>query len=122
MVALDHLLVDVPSVGLLDHRGVLEHHRAEVAGCRRGEDGSTVALLVEEGERAGVIDVGVAQAHGVDLAHRHRQVLVSLDAFVAATLVEAALEEDLGVGRVHQVHGPGDGLGGPEELDFQGYS
>ena len=43
-----------------------------------------------------MIDVGMRQNHDVDVERSKSQVLVALDAFFAASLEEAAVEQDAG--------------------------
>ena len=67
-----------------------------------------------------MIDVGMAEDDGVDVAGSEGEVAVALPRLGALALKEAAIEQDLAPPRFHQVHRPGDGVGGAPEGDGDG--
>src|SRR5262249_14766295 len=73
------------------------------------------ALADERREVAAVVDVGVAEDDGVDLVRVEREVAVPLPGLLAAALVQAAVEQDLVVADLQQVHRAGHAAGGPPE-------
>ncbi len=85
LVAID-LLVDVARVGLLNHGGVSEHCRAEIAGGRRAEDRTVVAGLRKHRERARVVDVRMGKDDGTEFTRVDPERLVLFDRFAAPTL------------------------------------
>ncbi len=104
---------------LLDVCGVGQHHGAEVARGGSGEDRAVESLAHQEGETAGVIDVCVAQYHGVDAPGIHRQVGVLDPGFGAAPLEQPGVEQDPRPGGLEQVHRAGDLAGGAVEGEFE---
>ena len=76
---------------LLDMGRVLQHDGAEVAGRIRGVDGAAVAVFVQVGDAARVVDVGMGQQQGFVGAGGIGQVGVFV--YVAA-LLHAAIDQD----------------------------
>ncbi len=109
---------DVARVGFLDHGGVFQHRRAEVP--RRGgrENGAAVAFLVEQGQRARMVDVRVRKDHGVEHRSVQRELVVAPDGFAAMALEEPALEQHGGAGRPEQMLRSGDGLGPAQKFQL----
>ena len=113
------VLVEPFGVLLLDMRAVCQHDLAEVAGGESGVDVAAEALLAEVREIAAVVDVGVGEDHDVDFAGVEvREAAVDLVAFLAVSLIEAAVEEDAGAVDFEQVLGSGGGAGGTAEFEF----
>ena len=102
------LAVDIASIGFLDHRRVHEHGGAQVASGAGHVDGAGKAVFDQHRQSSAVIDVGVRQDNGVDLARIETQVLVLLNRFAAAPLHQAAIQEDRSVFGAHQVFRPGN--------------
>ena len=107
--------VEVRRVLFLDLGGVGEHHAQQVARRRRAVDRPVEPLADERRQVAAVVDVGVAEDDRVDLVRVKREVAVALPGFLAAALVQPAVEQDLVVADFEQVHRPGDAAGRPPE-------
>ena len=113
------MLLQELGVLLLDVRGIGQHHGAEVARRGSGEDRAVEALAHQEGKPAGVVDVRVAQHHGVDSPGIHRQVHVLGARFGASPLEEAGVEQHPRPGGLEQVHRAGDLAGGAVECEAE---
>ena len=107
--------VQVGRVFLLNLGRVGEHDPEQVAGRRGAVDRPVETLADERRQVAAVVDVGVAEDDRVDLVRVEREVAVPLPGFLAAALVQPAVEQDLVVADFEQVHGPGDAAGRPPE-------
>ena len=89
---------------------VEQHEPGELRGSGGADDGAAEALVDEQRQQAAVVEVGVGEDDGIEglgvdperhaVAHR----------LVAAALEHAAVDEDAGLARVHEVartrHGP----------------
>ncbi len=93
---------------LLDMGGIGEHHRAQIAGGGGTVDRPVKAVLHQQRQAAGMVDVRVAHHNHVDAAGIERQLSVELARLGAAPLEEARVEQDPGTGGLEQVHGAGD--------------
>ena len=94
VASLRHPLVGEFGVFLLDVRGVAQHVGGEVGGGERGVDLPAEAVFDQDREGAGVVDVGVAQDHGVDRRGIERVVAIGAVGFVSLALHQPAVEED----------------------------
>ena len=109
------LLVLPLGIHLLDVGRVLEHDGHQLAGQAGGKDLPLKALLDEQGDAAGVVDVRVGDDHIVDVIRRKVQHgVVSL----VLALLQAAVDEDLLAADFHAVAAARDGLGRPEKGEF----
>lgn len=100
------------AVAFLDEGGVLEHGFAQIGGGGGGVNGAAKSGFVERGEIAAVVDVGVREDDGVNVATVKGKIAVALFGFTAAALVEAAIEQDALTVQLEDVHGTGDCFGG----------
>ena len=115
-VALD-AAVDVVGVGGLDHRRIFQHRHAQIAGGRRAVDRAPVALLHQQRQRTGVVDVSMAQDNGVEVTGSHRQVLVLFEAFPSPPLEQPTVEQDLTLAGPEPMHRPRHGSRRAQEVD-----
>ena len=69
------LAVFILGVALLNMGGVLKHDIQQVRRQASGDDTALKALLDQQGDTAGVVDMGVSHQHIVDLARVERQAL-----------------------------------------------
>ena len=102
------LLLQVPAVG--------EQQPGELARRLRAHDPSHHALGAQARKKAGMIDVGVRQDHGVELSRRPRFPISQ--AQLLAALEQARVDQDaFARRRGEEVARSGDGLGGAKESD-----
>ena len=101
------LLLQPFEVALLNVRGIGEHRGAQIARRRGREDRLVVLIGGEERQATGMIDVRVAQDHGIKLARIERELGVECGRFVALALEHAAIEEDAMAIPFEQVAGAG---------------
>ena len=111
------LLRHVDGVRLLHRRGVLQHDAREISGGVRGVDVAAESLLHQVWKIAAVIDVGVAQHHGVQRVGIEGEVPVAFDRVRAAALVQTAFEKEFPAVDLQKVHRSRGGSGGPEKVD-----
>ena len=80
-------------VRLLDVGAVAQHDLAEVAGGGRGVDLGVAALLEQQRDPAGMVDVGVGQQDEVDGGgrHRHRRVDECVHALLHAAIHQSIM-------------------------------
>src|SRR4051812_3046483 len=109
------LSLQILVVFLLNVGGIGQHDGTEVSAGRGGVDRSVEALLDQERKPPAMVDVGVAQNHGVDPASVERELHVQSVAFRPVTLEQAAVEQDPGPGGFEQVHRPGNLSGSAPE-------
>ena len=94
---------------------VLEHDGHQLPREAGGKDLPLKALLDEQGDAAGVVDVRVGDDHIVNVIGRKVQHgVVSL----VLALLQAAVDEDLLAADFHAVAAARDGLGRPEKGEF----
>ena len=111
------LLVLPLGVGLLDVGRVPEHDGHELSGQPGGHDPAVEALLLQQGDAAGVVDVGVGDDHIVDGAGgKVQHAVVPL----VPALLKAAVNEDAGSVDLQAVAAPGDGLGRAVKSELHG--
>jgi hypothetical protein len=118
LVARIAVAVGAPRVLFLQVGAVHQQHRGQVAGGGRGVDGTAVALLDQRRQVAAVVQVGVAQHHGVDvqqLAWQRRPVAFAVH---LEALEQAAVQQHAVAGQFDQVARPGHAVGGAEEVIF----
>ena len=110
--------VRAAGVFFLQVRAVEQHHLAQVARGGRRVDAAAKALLHQRRQEAAVVEVGVAQHHGVDRRRldRKRRPVALAQRLVA--LEQAAVEQDARAAGVDQVARAGDRVGGAEEGDL----
>ena len=72
----------------------------------------------QRGKISAVIDVGVRENHAVDARHRKREIAVAFKRVAAASLVQAAVEQESLSCRLDVVHGSSDRLGGTPKCDL----
>jgi hypothetical protein len=70
------------------------------------------ATIDEERQATGMVDMGVAQDHGINPPGIDRQIMVELGRFLPVALEEPAVEQNPGAGGFEQVHASGDLAGG----------
>jgi hypothetical protein len=106
---------------LLDLGGVGEHHGAEVPGGRGGVDRAVEAVAHQQGQAAGVVDVGVAQDHGVEPPRVERQGAVELARLLARALEQAGVQGDAGPGRLEEMERTRDPARRAVEGELEGH-
>ena len=113
------LLVLPLGVHLLDVGRVLEHHRHQLGGEAGGDNLPLEPLLDQQGDAAGVVNVGVGDDHIVNIVGgKVQHGIVPL----VLALLQAAVNEDLPALHLQAVAAAGDGLGRPEKGEFHGVS
>ena len=105
-------------VPFLQARRVLPEHVAQVAGGVLGVNGAAEALLDQERQAARVVQVRVAQDHGVDPRGIEWEWLAVALLLLAATLDQAAVEQDPMGPDLQHVAGTGDATRGAVEFDL----
>ena len=113
----------------LDPGAVLEHDGAEVASGRRAPDGAFEALGHQTGQQAAVVDVRMAQHHGIDRLRIESEAPVAVLPIAVReglALEHAAIEEHargaaIGACQFEQVLAPGHGAGSAVEGDVEGH-
>jgi hypothetical protein len=101
---------------LSDERGVLflnvgriaQHGPAKVYRCGRRVYGTTETVLDQRRQVAAVVEVSVREHHAVDGTARKRETTVAVTSFLAAALVEAAIEQEAVVVHPDFVHASRD--------------
>jgi hypothetical protein len=83
-------------------------------------DFAGVTLFDEIGQIARVIDVRVAQNHGVNLPGVKRKTTIALDGFLTVTLEQTAFEQKAMAVDLKQVHRAGGGARRAEKMDLHG--
>jgi len=101
-----------------DFRRVFEHDAGQIAGGKGAVDVALEALAAEVGQIAAVVDVRVAQDHGVNLPRVEGKAAVTLGGLLAMPLEQAAFEQEPLAVDLDQVHRAGGGAGGAEEMNF----
>ena len=76
-------------VVLLDLRRVLQHDRRQVTGGEGAIDVALEALTAEVGQVPAMIDMRVAENHGIQVGRFEGEIPVPLDGLVAMPLVES---------------------------------
>ena len=109
------LLVLPLRIALLDEGGVPQHDRHQLTGQTGGEDLSLKALLHQQGDPAGVVDVGVGHNDVVDVAGREIQRIFIV---LVPALLKAAVDEDLFAVDLQAVTAAGDRVGRAEECEL----
>ena len=116
--------VTVGALGLgFGQRGRVQQHDGQQLGAGAlGVDGPAIPALDQQRHPAHMVDVGVAQHHGVQRAGiEGKGVFVARFGFAAA-LDQAAVQQDAPAGGLDQVHGPGDLARRAVEMDLHGNS
>ena len=90
-------------LGLLDVGRVEQHDLGQVQRGRRRVDGSREPELRKARKQAGVIDVGVGEQHKVDLGRIEGEAGTVLCVFLGAPLMHAAVHQEHGRTRLHEV-------------------
>ena len=103
------------SFGLLDVGGVPEHDIAEVAGGVGGVDGALEAVLVQLGDHAGVVDMGMGQKYRLNLvgADGKGDILEHI-----GTLLHAAVHHVILAANFQQCAAAGNLVGSADKLNF----
>ena len=109
------LLVLPLGVALLDVGGVPQHDGHELPGETGGDDLAVKALLDQQGDAAGVVDVGMGDQYIVDIAGGEVQRVVVV---LIPALLKAAVDEDLGPVDFQTVAAAGDRVGRAEKGQF----
>ncbi len=86
------LAVFVFGVGLLDMAGIEEHDPQELAGHCRGIDPAPEALLDQQGQTPGVVDVGMRDDHVVNMVCRKGEYMVIR---LIPSLLETAVHQQM---------------------------
>ena len=109
------LLVLPLRVALLDEGGVPQHDRHQLTGQTGGEDLALKALFHQQGDPAGVVDMGVGHDDVVDVAGGEIQrVFVVL----VPALLKTAVDEDLFAVDLQAVAAAGDRVGRAEKCEL----
>ena len=87
-------LVGVLNVTLLDMGAVLQHHGAQIARGRGGNDIAPEAALHQAGNVAGMINVGMGEDERINRGSVKGRLPVALKGFLALTLKEAAIQQN----------------------------
>ena len=111
------LTVFILGVALLNMGGVLQHDIQQLRRQASGEDTALKALLDQQGDTAGVVDMGVRHQHIVDLARVERQAGV-ID--LVPALLQAAVNEDVLAAHLQTMAAAGDTLICSVKAQFHG--
>ena len=109
------LLVLPLGVALLDVGGIPQHDGQQLGGEPGAVDGSVKALLDQQGQAAGVVDVGVGHHNGVDIPGRKVQLAVVL---LVPPLLESAVHQNPLSAALHTVTAAGYRLGRAKKGQF----
>ena len=109
------LLVFPLGIPLLDVGGVPQHDGQKLPRQAGAVDVAGEALLHQQGNAAGVVDVGVGHQHIVDVAGGKVQGVVVV---LVLALLQTAVDEELPSVDLQTVTAAGDGVGCAEECDF----
>jgi hypothetical protein len=101
----------------LNVRRVHKHDAAKVVRGGSAINRAGVTLLDEIGQVACVINVRVAQDHGVNLLRIEREIAVAAGHLFAMALKESAFEEKAFAVDFKKVHGAGRSSGGSKEVN-----
>ena len=102
-------------LGHLDVGAVTQHDVAQGAGGGGGIDRAPEALLVQQGQMAGLVDMGVGQQHKVQLPGRDGQGFVFKQ---VPPLLHAAVHDALFVPHLDIGAAAGDLMGGAQKCDL----
>ena len=111
------LLILPLGVALLNVGRVAEHDGKNLAGQPGTADGTGIALLVEQGNASGVVDVGMGHHDGVDTARKEGKLGVIL---LVPSLLETAVHQDPFPVAFHAVTAAGNRLRRAEKGQFHG--
>ena len=111
------LLVLPLGVALLDVGRVPQHNAQQLPRETGAVDVAFKALLHQQGDAAGVVDVGVGDHHRVDVPGVEVQLLVVP---LVPALLQAAVHQDLRPAALHTVAAAGHGTGCAEKGQFHG--
>src|SRR5437588_9347746 len=114
------LLGNVLRVSALNFRRIDQHDAGQIARGIGAVNISIISLAAEIGKIAAMIDVRMAEYHRVESARIKGEVAIALHRFVAPTLKQSALEEDLLAIDFEKVHGAGGRPGRAEEMNSHG--
>ena len=103
---------------LVQRSRVLEHDVAQVARRAVGVDRPAVTGLDQQRQAAGVIEVGMCQDHGVDIAGCEGERRAVARLVGGRALDQAAVDEQAAVATVHQVARTGDFARRAQKLDI----
>ena len=106
------LLVLPLSVALLNEGGVPQHNGQQLTGEPGGEDLALESLFHQQGDPAGVVDVGVGNDNIVDVAGGEVQSVVVM---LIPALLQAAVDEDLFAPHLQAVTASSDRVSRAEE-------
>ena len=109
------LAVFILRVGLLDMGRVLEHDVHKLGGEAGGENAALEALLYQQGNAAGVVDVGVGHQDIVNIACMEGQAAVI---HLVPALLQAAVDEDLLAVYLQAMAAAGNALVSAEKMQF----
>ena len=111
------LLVVPLGVPLLDVGGVPQHHRHELRGETGGEDAAVKALLHQQGQPAGVVNVGMGDQNVVDVIGGKIQGVVVV---LILALLQPTVNEDFLAVDLQAVTAACYRMGGAEKCQFHG--
>ena len=94
--------VVVGGLFVLEVRAVRKNDLAQALGLAGRVDRAAKPRVVEGGQIAGVVDVGVGEQNRVDALGRHRELRPVAQSISLQTLVEAAVDEDARRRRIDQ--------------------
>src|ERR1035438_10040250 len=101
-------------------RRIHEHDAAKIARGEGAVDVAGVALPDQVRQVARVINVRVAQHHGVHLLGVEWKTTIALDGFLAAALEQTAFEQQPLAVDLEKIHRTGRGAGCAEAVDLHG--
>ena len=111
------LLVVPVGVPLLDVGGVPEHDAHQLGGQAGGEDTAVEALLHQQGQAAGVVDVGVGNQNIVDVVGGEVQRVVVM---LVLALLQAAVDKNFLAVDLQAVAAAGYRVGRSEKCQLHG--
>ena len=105
-------------VAFEDVGGIAQHGVAEIDGRGSSVDGAAKAILDEQGNASGVIDVGMGEDHRFDGSGIDGKIPVEVFGLFAPALEHAAIEQVLFAIHFEVVHGAGHSAGRAVKCEF----
>jgi len=112
------MLIEVEGIFLLDMSGIVEHDLGDVERGGGTEDGTVEAGFHQSRQVSAVIDMGVGEDDGIEVARVAGELFVLLPGFGAVSLEETAIEEKPELAAFDEVLTAGDLLGSPVKGDL----
>ncbi len=111
--------VELLDLALLDVGGIGKHDAREIDRGGRRVDRPAIAVAGELRQKAGVVDMGVAEDDGADLARGEGERAVVQLLLGLRALEHAAIDEKLAVVRLQPEAGAGDATGSAMEIEAE---